>query len=570
MKKHLNVGLFAAFLLTLFSCARQGTPSGGPKDETPPVFIKSFPDTLATNVDPNIKEIKIHFDEYIQLKDYNKNAVVSPPFEKNPIVSPLTMAEKYVTIKLQEPLQPNTTYSFNFGDAIQDFNENNKLSNFNYVFSTGNYIDSLSLKGKVFPGIDFKLPEKVLVGLYQYNENYNDSIPLQSKPYYISRVNEKGEFDLKYLREGKYKIIAFEDAIENSKFDIAKEKVAFTDQIIDLDNPKEVNLKLFRPKKSYRIEKITQKGVGHIVLKTIGLEEPLKISLKDKSFSTLMIDQHPTKDSVNIWFNPNVDKIEGRNERLTFEIDYKGKIDTQTVLYTNSNQEYKPTYKSEQESKLSPNKDFSIIGSAPIKSINKSLINVFKDTIPVQFDAIIDSVNNQKINFKFDKNLKENFEVNIYPKAIIDLFDAPNDTLVYQINMGSREDFGNLKVRINNLESNPIFVQLIKNSKDFEVLEEVYSTNREFYFPNITPGEYYLRVLVDTNKNGIWDSGDYLSQLQPEPSYIYPNKLIIRALWDSDETWIIGKDSENFILLPEVKEEDKNKQNKNVNLQTNR
>ena len=572
MKKHLNVGLFAASLLTLFSCARQGTPSGGPKDVTPPAFVSSYPDTLAVNVDPNIKEIKINFDEYVQLKDYNKNAVVSPPFEKNPIVAPISMAEKYVSIKLQEPLQPNTTYSFNFGDAIQDYNENNKLSNFNYVFSTGSFIDSLSLKGKVFPGSDFKLPEKVLVGLFEYDENYNDSIPLKSKPYYISRVKENGEYELKYLREGKYKIIAFEDAIENSKFDVAKEKVAFTDQIIDLDNPKSVDLKLFTPKKNYRIEKIVQKGYGHIVVRTVGVQEPLKINLKDKSFQTLTIDQHLKQDSINIWFNPKVDKIEGKNERLSFEIQHKDKVETQTVLYVNPTQEFEPNYSTSKESKFPPNKDFKITGLAPIKSINKNLINVFRDTIAIKFDAEIDPINKQQINFKFNKDLKEKYEINVYPKAITDIFDEVNDTLVYQIATGAREDFGNLRVKINNLEPNPIFIQLIKDSKEFDVLDEVYSTEREFYFPNIDPGEYYLRILVDANKNGVWDSGEYIGQIQPEPSYIYPTKLIIRPLWDSDETWIIGKESENFILLPEVKvdEKDKTKQNQNRNQQTNR
>ena len=572
MKKHLNVALFTASLLILFSCARQGTPSGGPKDVTPPVFVSSFPDTLAVNVDPNIKEIKINFDEYIQLKDYNKNAVISPPFEKNPVVSPITMAEKYVTIKLQESLQPNTTYSFNFGDAIQDYNENNKLKNFNYVFSTGSFIDSLSVKGKVYPVKDFKLPEKVLVGLYKYDENYNDSIPLKSKPYYISRVNELGEYELKFLKEGSYKIIAFEDEIENTKFDPAKEKVGFTDKIIDLNTSQNVDLKLFSPKKTYRITNLVQKGEGHLVLRTVGVEEPLKISLKDKTFNTLLVDQHLDKDSVNIWFNPKVDKIQGKSERLAFEIKHKDKIDNQTVLYSASSQEYEAAYTANKETKFQPNKDFNISGLIPIKSVKKELINVFRDTIPINFDVEIDPVNKQQLNFKFEKNLKEKFEINIYPKAIKDIFDVENDTLVYQFNTGTREDFGNLKFKINNLDPNPIIVQLLKNSKDFEVVEEVYSSDREFYFPNILPGEYYLRILVDANKNGVWDSGDFINQLQPESSYIYPTKLIIRPLWDSDETWIIGKESENFILLPEIKEEekDKNKQNQNVNQQTDR
>ena len=160
---------FSLLLFTLFvviSCARQGSPTGGPKDETPPVFIKAHPDTLATNVAVDLNEAIINFDEYVVLKEYSKNVVISPSFQIPPIVTPQALAKKYVSIKFQEPLLPNTTYSFNFGDAIQDFNENNKLSNFQYVFSTGDYIDSLKIEGRVNSSYDFTLPKKVLVGLY--------------------------------------------------------------------------------------------------------------------------------------------------------------------------------------------------------------------------------------------------------------------------------------------------------------------------------------------------------------------------------------------------------------------
>lgn len=109
MNKAVVLSLFLLGIISFNSCARQGTPSGGPRDETPPKLIGSNPDTLAVNVDPNIKEIEINFDEYIQIKEYSKNSVISPPFDRNPIVTPISMAEKKVKIKLQEPLQPNTT-----------------------------------------------------------------------------------------------------------------------------------------------------------------------------------------------------------------------------------------------------------------------------------------------------------------------------------------------------------------------------------------------------------------------------------------------------------------------------
>ncbi|QTV06698.1 Ig-like domain-containing protein [Faecalibacter bovis] len=551
MKKLVVASLLLVGIFSVNSCARQGTPSGGPKDVTPPKLLGSFPDTLAVNVDPNIKEIEINFDEYVQLKEYNKNVVVSPPFERNPTVTPISMAEKSVKIKLREPLQPNTTYSFNFGDAIQDFNENNKLSNFTYVFSTGNFIDSLNVKGRVFPGAEFELPKKVLVGLFTVDDNYNDSVILKSKPYYISRVNEKGEYDLKFLKSGKYKLVAFEDKVENTKFDFGKERIAFNSDIIDLTSNKEVNLKLFDQKPNYRVADSKQKGYGHIVIKTEGATQPVKITPSNKELTTALYDIHPKQDSVNIWFNPAKENFTNKSERLKFEVQHGEKVDSVSVLYTTPTKEYKSEFKPLNDSKLAPTQDFKIAALAPIKSINKSLINVFKDTVQIPFDAVVDSIDKQIVRFKFDKNLGENFEVNVYPKGIIDHFDVPNDTLIYQMKTGKREDYGNLKVNIQNLQDSPIFLQLIKKNQKFDVIEEKVGLGREFLFPNLNPGDYYLRLFVDENKNGVWDTGDILSGKQPEPVYIYPSKIVVRAMWDSDETWIIGKESEQFILPKE-------------------
>ena len=561
MKKFVVASLLLTGVFSLNSCARMGTPSGGERDTTPPKLIKANPDTLAVNVDPNIKQIEILFDEYVQIKEYNKNVVVSPPFERNPIVSPQILAEKFVKIKLQEPLQPNTTYNINFGDAIQDYNENNKLSNFSYVFSTGSFIDSLSIKGRVSSGFDFELPKKTLVGLYKITEDYNDSIILKSKPYYISRVNEKGEYDLKYLSEGKYKIVAFEDAVENSKFDLGKEKVAFRNEVIDLKENLNIDLKLFTQKPDYRLVKYEQKGYGHIVFRTEGAKQPLEVILNDREFKTAYVDQHLKNDSVNYWFNPKKEELKGKSERLSFEIKHGEQTDKANVLYSTPIKDYELSFKTVNETKLAPINDFKILASAPVQSVDKSLINVFKDSIAIPFDIKIDSINKQIVRFQFAKELGERFEINAYPNAFKDVFEMPNDTLVYQFKTGVREDFGNLKVRLNNLPEGSVFLQLLKKNQKYDVVDEKIGKGRLFDFTYLEPGEYYLRLLVDKNENGIWDSGNLMQQIQPEPVYIYPAKIIVRAMWDSDETWIIGSDSE-FAFPIEVKKEEDQVKNK--------
>ncbi len=561
MNKTTRFSLLMLTILTVISCARQGSPTGGPKDETPPVFLKADPDTLATNVDVNLQEATINFDEYILLKEYSKNVVVSPSFQIPPIVTPQALAKKNISIKFQEPLLPNTTYSFNFGDAIQDFNENNKLSNFQYVFSTGSFIDSLKVTGRVNSSYDFKLPGKILVGLYKVDSTYKDSIILQKKPYYIARANDKGEYQLNYLASGKYKLIAFEDKVENVMYDYGKERLAFHNEPIELNANQQINLNLFSQKPAYRKPEVSFKQEGLIVFKTTGATDDVTITPVGKEFKTAYIQKFPKQDSINFWFNPKVDTIVGRSAKLNFKVQHKDQIDEVSALYSKSNTERKLEFKALNDQKLAPNKPFKIQANAPIKSLDLSKIYVFKDTVSIPFKVSIDTVNAQNLNFAFDKNLDEKFEVNIYPNALTDVLGEKNDTLAYPIKMGTRGDFGHLKLTLQNTPSKPFILQFLKTDKDFTVLEEIYNPANKNYFEFnfIEPGEYLFRLLVDENENGKWDTGDYLSGKQPEPIYLYPEPIKIRAMWDATETWVLGEANQPVSLPNDNKDSDKNR-----------
>ncbi|HCC93320.1 MAG TPA: hypothetical protein DEQ26_03140 [Flavobacteriaceae bacterium] len=561
MNKTTRFSLLMLTILMVISCARQGSPTGGPKDETPPVFLKADPDTLATNVDVNLHEAIINFDEYILLKEYSKNVVVSPSFQIPPIVTPQALAKKYISIKFQEPLLPNTTYSFNFGDAIQDFNENNKLSNFQYVFSTGSFIDSLKVTGRVNSSYDFKLPEKILVGLYKVDSTYKDSIILQKKPYYIARANDKGEYQLNYLASGKYKLIAFEDKVENVMYDYGKERLAFHNEPIELNANQQINLNLFNQKPAYRKPEASFKQEGLIVFKTTGATDDVTITPVGKEFKTAYIQKFPKQDSINFWFNPKVDTIVGKSAKLNFKVQHKDQIDEVSALYSKSNTERKLEFKALNDQKLAPNKPFKIQANAPIKSLDLSKIYVFKDTVSIPFKVSIDTVNAQNLNFAFDKNLDEKFEVNIYPNALTDVLGEKNDTLAYPIKMGTRGDFGYLKLTLQNTPNKPFILQFLKTDKDFTVIEELYNPANKNYFEFnfIEPGEYLFRLLVDENENGKWDTGDYLSGKQPEPIYLYPEPIKIRVMWDATETWVLGEANQPVSLPNDDKDSDKNR-----------
>ena len=173
-------------LSTLFlsQCAKIVAPTGGPKDEDHPLIVKIEPPFNTINF--NNKKIEITFNEFIQLKDLSSNLVVSPPLEEKPEIK---VKGKTLVIELLGELQDSTTYNIYFGNSVQDYNEGNPIEHFEYVFSTGDFIDSLSIKGQVVNSYNLLPEEGVFVMLYK---DYEDSVPMKQLPVHISKTNKEG------------------------------------------------------------------------------------------------------------------------------------------------------------------------------------------------------------------------------------------------------------------------------------------------------------------------------------------------------------------------------------------
>ncbi|MFA5815517.1 MAG: Ig-like domain-containing protein [Bacteroidales bacterium] len=224
--RHLRLflSLVPCALSLLFSCAQQGSLTGGAKDEKPPEVVSSIPVNFSTRFKSD--HIEITFNEYFVLKDIAKQLVVSPPMPKKP---DFKIKGKTLEINFKDSLQPDRTYAINFGDALVDLNEGNPIKNFQFVFSTGSRIDSLQASGRVLQALDNKPAEDILVMLYSGNA---DSLPLKTIPLYLSRTDKEGKFTLKNLAGGSYKIFALKDGNNNLMFDQPAEAVAFLDSLI--------------------------------------------------------------------------------------------------------------------------------------------------------------------------------------------------------------------------------------------------------------------------------------------------------------------------------------------------
>lgn len=214
--------------LFCWGCAQQGSPSGGPRDEDPPRVVETEPPNYSTQFEA--KKILITFDEYVVLDNVNQELIVSPPMEEKPEVR---LRKKTIIVQFEESLKENTTYTFNFGSAIKDLHEGNKLLNFEYVFSTGDVLDSLSVKGTLKYAEDLSKPEEpISIMLY---EDLRDSVPLIDIPLYIGKSDDSGVFSVNNLRPDVYKLFALKDGNNNFLFDLPTEEIAFLDTSLILN-----------------------------------------------------------------------------------------------------------------------------------------------------------------------------------------------------------------------------------------------------------------------------------------------------------------------------------------------
>lgn len=222
----MNLGklIFLLIILLLYGCANIVAPTGGPKDVSPPVMLEISPPNYSTNFDK--KQIKIVFDEFVQVNNESQEVYESPLFDEKTEVK---SKGKEIVIKLNTELKDSTTYCINFGKSIADLTENNPVLNFKYVFSTGGYIDSLTIKGKIKVANNVKPEENVLVLLYK---NLNDTAPTKTVPDYYSKTDKEGNFEISNLAPGTYNIFALKDANNNKRFDLPNEMFAFIDSSI--------------------------------------------------------------------------------------------------------------------------------------------------------------------------------------------------------------------------------------------------------------------------------------------------------------------------------------------------
>ncbi|MFZ4400654.1 MAG: Ig-like domain-containing protein [Bacteroidales bacterium] len=571
-------GIYAVIFLLFVSCANIVNPSGGPKDTKPPKPIRSIPENYSVHFNKN--KIEILFDEFIVLKDIKNQLLISPPFNEMPEVK---IKGKTLVIEFNENLKENTTYTLFFGDAIVDLTEANAISSYEYVFSTGSNIDSMTITGKVVDAFTLKPEKDFFVMLYDLTY---DSIPYKTKPYYLSKTKENGEYIINNLRNIPYKIFALKDANNNFKFDQIKEKIAFDDSlviphqkpVIKIDSTLKDSLHNDSLKTKISVEKnlafndlrsfseidSTQRLLKAEFVKKGKVLFTFRYPVKNLNISFLnrlenygwkIEEWNPAKDSLIYWMlKPEIDTLNmivNDNNQLidTINIRLKQKttlapiLDSTTTHTKGKNTKPIPINipRVYPMCNLSPISDFftkiNISFPNPILNYDSIAILLIEDKDTLITKAVYTDLVHRK--FQINKELKQDKEYKLILKQdiITDIFGNSNDSLVVNFKTNTTEDIGNFLLSVNFKDTvNSYIIQLLSENETI-IDQRFIKKNTKLIFKHLMPGTYFLKAIKDVNSNKKWDTGNYLKKVQPERVINFQSKITIRANWDLEEIW---------------------------------
>ena len=529
MKKTYLYLLGGTLLLLWAACARVGSPTGGEQDKTPPKVVKTIPQNESVNFTGN--RIRIYFDEFVTLRDIRKQLIISPPLAYFPEITPSGNASKYINIKILDTLRPNTTYTFNFGKSIQDNNEGNPLSFYTYTFSTGNTIDSLTLKGSIKDALRPKAENFVNVMLYEMGEKYSDSVVYKQRPIYVvNTLDSLTTFELSHLKAGKYMLVGMKDKDNNYLFDPKTDKIGFHPTPITIPTDSSYTLSLFKEVPQTQASRPFQSGEQRISIGYQGEKDSIQVTPLPPSSTNWkwVIEKEPTKDTLWLWYHPKVE------DSLKLIVKSNRSDTTKVNLRKMKPEKWKitPEFKG-----ISPTEEEIVLSSnTPIRAFNKEAIKliVAKDSTEVGFEPIF-TPNTSQITLKVKVKEGEKYLFKAF-NAFENFFGQKSDTLQESFSAKKAEDFGSLKLTFRDNISLPFIIELTdKDAKKVLYEQYVEQTSPTYNFPFVKAGNYRLRVIEDRNRNRKWDTGNFLGRLLPEPVHYFAKEIELRANWEVEQ-----------------------------------
>lgn len=580
--------LIGSLVFLVNSCARQSSPTGGPKDSIPPVLVNSYPEQNQINFKG--QRLELEFSESIILNNPKEQIIIAPTTDNKAYEA--IAKKKSIVLLFEEPLKDSVTYSINFRDAVQDITEKNPVKNLQLAFSTGSYIDSLTISGRVYNQLTGIPPKEATVAIHEFNDTLSI---FKHKPSYLTKSDAQGNFLLKNLKAGNYTIYAVEDKSRNLLADSRSESYAFKAAIIIL--PKDtlpVNLGLvrldarpikmtsarpygnyFNIKTGKNLDRFTVKATqpGDTIVSSFG-EDRANVRIYDTfdADSTLVhftaIDSigNQLDSSLYVKFNTREvkpDKYNATQDKATL-LQEKGDLDitfkfnkptflintdsllfavdtlnviplaTGTLTWNHMTNELRITKKIDPALLKTPTtttSPASRTGAAPKPKLDKTVqptdsTKAVKPAIPTTPKPATPAAKPKPI-------IKNQLIVAKGTFISIDQDTMPG--LQKEIKPTRTEDLGIVLVDVKT-SAEHFIVQLL--DKDFKPIAETVD-KKTVRWEDIAPGDYRIRLIIDLNNNRKWDPGNYLKKEEPEPVFFYLNPKIkpentthVKANWE--------------------------------------
>ena len=526
-----------------FSCAQIVSPTGGQRDTKGPEVVLCEPLNNTSNFKE--KSIKIKFNEFISLKDVQTQLIVSPPLKETP---ELSAKGKTLIIPITDTLKQNTTYSFQFGNCVTDITEGNASPNLKYVFSTGSFIDSLSVEGKIINSETFEPEKDFLVMIYDSLKFTKDSFSFKFIPDYFTKTDANGTFNITNVKKGSFKMFALKDANSNYKYDSPDEKIAFSSNVFVTDTlPKTFELISFMATPS--VQFIKKSNVSEFQKMEFVFNKPTekiefdflnsKITKEDYS-----LEFGKKEDSLTLFYNK---KIEA--DSLIFILKDNGKVlDTiysKTISYDKISKSrgkgisnpFFMTVKKEEFNFLN-NSGFLFSTSYPILSFDTSKIKIIcRDKIYYPSVKYTDkSMRKLKLIFPWQED--STYIVRFDSLALMGFFpELKHDSLSIKFSVPNKAKAGGIKIKMVLPGTQDFYLLHLKDSKGAIIGERKLNESSEIDFGLFLPSNFKLELIEDKNNNGKWDTGNFYLNIQAEKIIKFAKEISVRANWESEEIW---------------------------------
>jgi uncharacterized protein (DUF2141 family) len=578
--KYLKFLLYIFFSLVVVSCAnRAAGPTGGLKDTIPPVVVRSVP--LDGVVNYKKKEIQVFFNENITVEKVSDNVVISPPQRTQPVVKG---NGRLLSVNLQDDLKDSTTYSILFGNAVVDLNEKNPLKNFTFSFATGPEIDTLQISGRLINAENLDPLPGVVVGIHS---NLNDSAITTNQFVRIGKTDDEGLFTIRNIKAGKYKIYALRDQSRDYIYQPGEE-VAFLDSILTPDVvltqmsdtlwkdsvtidtvmysrqltylPNNLTMKLFKENKErqYLIKSERPKNkFFNLIFNAKQDKLPVVTPLNFDAATKFLIQTNLDKDSLVYWIP---DSTVFKMDTLSVSISYlktdslynlAAQTDTLRLIFrrpkvTGKSKIVTPAVVTLPPLNIKTNlsngfdvyRDIFFDFEEPLDTLISDKIKLFQmvDTTfsPLKFEWIIKDSIYRTFALRYTWKPQENYELRIDSAAFYSIYGRVSNSLKTPFKIKSLDEYAAMKIVLEDFDS--LAVLQVIDPKEV-VLRTAPAAIKGTRFEHLKPGDYFVRLFIDNNQNGIWDSGDLASSKQPEKVYYFQKRVSLRANWELEESW---------------------------------